>query len=192
MEKLDYSVDLQKPNKFVKTPLAWINFRNVINDPDNGINDATFLCLKYGGRKNREAIGFSTPEPDNLEHPKTKAIITAYDFLKSTNRYEMPSLDEMLTKLASVTDDYFTKKEVDDLEKTTDDMYVEFMRKIEDPKIQQLLKSIGQYHVATTTYGWRRSMDNVMKALAQNPNATFVQTRYEWKYRFNREIKPRC
>lgn len=190
MIKLEYSVNLQKPGKFVKKPLAWINFENVINDPDNGINDRTFLCNKYGGRLNKTAVSYSTPEPENSENPKTQAIITAYGFLESTNRYEMPSLQEIMVKLNSVMDDSFTQKDVDAVDKTTDDMYVEFMQKIQEPKVQELLKSMGQYHIATTTYGWKRSMDNVLKAYAQKPDATFVQTRYEWFHRYNREIVP--
>lgn len=194
MIKLSYSVNLQQPSnktkKHLKRPLAWINFENILNDPDNGINDKTLLCLKYGGRINKNAVSFSTYEPDNEDDKSTKAIIVAYEFLASTNRYEMPPLGEMMMKLSSVMDDSFTKKDVEKMEKNTDDMYVEFMEKLQDPKVQLLLQSLGQYQVATSTYGWRRSMDNVMRAYRQKPDATFVQTRYQWFYRFNRRVKP--
>lgn len=190
MDKLKYSVNYQKPSKFVKQPLAWVNFENVMYDPDNGVLDRVLLTNKYGGRLNRNAVAYSTPEPDNEEHPKTKAIITAYEYLLSTNRYDMPPLKEILIRMSEVMNDSFT--DVENVEKTTDDMYVEFMKMIEDPKIQTLLKSLGQYHVATTRYGWKRSIDNVMRAYKQKPDATFVQTRYEWYYRYNRIVKPRC
>lgn len=198
MIKLNYSVNLQQPSKFAKNkfaknnnvPLAWINFENVMYDPDNGILDRVLLTNKYGGRLNKNAVSYSTPEPDNAEHPKTQAIITAYGFLESTNRYEMPPLNQMMMELSSVMSDHFTAADVENVEKSTDDMYVEFMQKLEDPKVQMLLQSLGQYQVATSTYGWRRSMDNVMRAYRQKPDATFVQTRYEWFYRYNRTIKP--
>lgn len=192
MIDLKYSVNYQKPSKFVKHPLAWVNFENVMLDPDNGINDRTFLTNKYGGRLNRGAVAYSTPEPDNEENPKTKAIITAYEYLLSTNRYNMPPLKEILIRMSEVMNDSFTEADVEKVERTTDDMYVEFMKMIEDPKVQTLLKSLGQYHVATTRYGWKRSMDNVIRAYNQKPDATFVQTRYEWYHRYNRVVKPRC
>ena len=62
MIKLNYSVNLQQPSKFAKNkfaknnnvPLAWINFENVMYDPDNGILDRVLLTNKYGGRLNKK------------------------------------------------------------------------------------------------------------------------------------------
>ena len=120
--------------------------------------------------------------------PNTQKLIKAYEFLASTGHYEMPNLDEIFNRLNDVKNDIVKPKEVEELNDTTDKMYIEFMQKLKDPKIQLLLKSIGQYQIASTVYGWKYAMDNVIRAYSVNPNATFLQQRKQWYEKFNREV----
>lgn len=191
--RLQYSVNYQPASKFAKFgkkqgERAWMNFENIINDPDNGVNDKTLLTNKFGGRLNGDAVAFSTEHPEDANDKNTDKIIEAYKFLLKTGRYEMPPLDQMLMELQNVKQDRITPQDTKEVEKSTDDMYVEFMQKLEDPKIQMLLKSIGQYYLATSAYGWRLSADNVVRIFAQNPDATFLQTRWQWNRKFNRIV----
>ena len=197
MIKLKYSINTPNVSKFSKfnknkkpsKPVVWINFENVIDDEANDMRDKVWMTLKYGARKNGDAVSYSTSDPMDESNPSTQQLINGYNYLASTNRYEMPPLKYMLMQMEDMLKNRATPEEIEAVEKSTDDMYVEFMQKLQDPKIQTLLKSLGQYQVATTRYGWKKSMDNVMRALAQNPNATFVQTAPEWFHKYNRNIK---
>lgn len=193
--RLSYSVNYQPASKFAKFgkkqgAKAWINFENILYDADNNILDKVLLTNKYGGRLNKDAVSYSTEHPEDVNDPNTMKIINAYEYLKSTNRYEMPSIQQILGELQAVKNDKISDKDAKEVEQSTDDMYVEFMSKLQDPKIQELLKSIGQFQIATTAYGWKYALDNVMRVYKQNPEATFIQQRQQWFKKFNRTIKP--
>lgn len=192
--ELIYTINYTQPKKMYGKSIkgkSWINFENVINDEDNKINDRTLLTNKYHGHlHNGNNVSFPTSKPEDMNDPDTQKIITAYNFLKSTNRYEMPSLDSIIEELVNAKNDYISKGDAKKVEDDTDSMFMEFMKKIQEPETQMLLKSIGQYQMATDTYGWKLSCDNVIRIKTQNPQATFLQTRRQWYNRFNRKIKP--
>ena len=193
MIDLKYSINFKQSSVFKgrkQPPRSWINFENVIYDPDNGINDRVLLSMKYGGKANKfnDDVSFSTINPSDLNDSGMQLIKNAYDFLESTNRYNMPSFDDIVSDLINAKDDEMPKgldKEIND---NVDNLYIEFMQKLRDPKVQLLLKSIGQYQLATNAYGWKFSMKNLMSAYSQKPDATFLQTRSSWRHRFNRDV----
>ena len=190
--ELIYTVNYQqakKDGRKIVRGKSWVNFENVINDPERGINDKSLLGMKCGGLvKDNGDVAFSTMKPEDMNDPNTQKIINAYHFLESTGNYIMPSLDGMIEELIYAKEDKINQSDAEKVDADADAMYIEFMKKIQEPETQMLLKSIGQYQMATDTYGWKLSCDNVMRILAQNPDATFLQTRRQWYDRFNRKI----
>lgn len=147
--------------------------------------------MKCGGLvKDNGDVAFSTTKPEDINDPNTQKIITAYEYLASTGRYIMPSLEGIIDELKYAKDDNISKNDAAQVESNADAMFIEFMKKINEPETQMLLKSIGQYHMATDTYGWKFSCDNLMRIMTQNPDATFLQTRRQWYNRFNRKVTP--
>ena len=147
--------------------------------------------MKCGGLvKDNGHVAFSTTKPEDMNDPNTQNIIKAYEFLASTNDYIMPSLDGIIEELIYAKNDHITAKDSEQVDSDADAMFIEFMKKINEPETQMLLKSIGQYHMATDTYGWKFSCDNLMRIRTQKPDATFLQTRRQWYNRFNRKITP--
>lgn len=197
--RLKYSVNFQQPSKFSKhkNGLSWINFENIIYDPEQGINDRVLLTNKYGGRlvekeKNGETVyevAFSTAKPSSPDDPNTERIIEAYRFLASTGRYGMPTLDDILLELRDVRADKVDEKVIKEIEQTTDNMFAELMQKLKDPKVRAMLSSIGQYQIAESSYGWKFALNNVITIQAQNPNTTFLKQRHAWLESYNRKIK---
>jgi hypothetical protein len=192
--ELIYTINYTQPKKMYGKSIkgkSWINFENVINDSERNIIDRTLLTNKYNGMlHNGNDVSFSTSKPEDPEDINTKNIINAYNFLASTNRYEMPSLESIIDELIYAKDDHISKNDASKVETDADAMFIEFMKKIQEPETQTLLRSIGQYQMATDTYGWKLSCDNVIRIKTQNPDATFLQTRRQWFNRFNRKIKP--
>lgn len=189
--ELMYTIDYTQPKKFMGKSVkgkCWINFKNLINDAENGINDRSLVSMKFTGLTKGNNVSFSTTNPEDPNNPDTAKIIQVYQYILNTNRYEMPSLDVIMDELVHAKNDNITKQDAKEVEDNADAMFIEFMKKINEPETQLLLKSIGQYQMATDTYGWRLSCDNLIRVRTQNPAATFLQTRKQWYEKFNRKV----
>ena len=185
---LDYSV----ANKAGKNKLTgkwenamWINFLNLDN------TDKLTLKNSFGGftKPGSGAVSFSTMYPKQADNVKTKKIISAYEYLKGTGKYNMPSLPQLLSDIESAGKDYIPFSAQTQIKKNTDQMWLDFMKKAQEPETQLLLKSIGMYSLKDSVYGWPLAARQVIRIRAQKPNATFVQTRKNWREKFNRRIK---
>ena len=49
---------------------------------------------------------------------------------------------------------------------------------------------MGMYTLTQDAYGWQYSYKNIMRVRAQKPDATFVQTRTQWRNKFGRKVLP--
>lgn len=186
-KKLEYTVasTFQK-NKFTnqQQKQGWINLKNL--DPTDAI---TLNKQFHGLQKSANSIAFCVTRPNVATDVRTKNLASAYEYLASTQNYEMPKFEEILTDLGDVMSDLVTNSEFKQTEMNTDKMWLEFMKMLEDPKIQELLRSMGQYNLAKDAYGWKISFHNIQRVLATKPDATFVQTRNNWKNLFGRRLK---
>lgn len=188
MIKLDYTVASKKVNNKIKKvweTQTWLNYENV------DATDKEFLKSKFGGFIGKSgSIGFSTLKPNDSNNIKTANIINSYKYLESTGKYEMPPLQQMLEDLNSASNDIITKDDKENINKSTDEMWIKFMKDIQNPETQLLLKSFGQYSLADSTFGWKLAEANIMRIKAQKPDATFVQTRKQWHDKFKRRVLP--
>lgn len=189
--KLEYTVASRKVNnkiKKIEEIQTWINYENLL--PADKIN----LRSKFGGvinqRSANKSIGYSTNNPEDKENPKTVTIINTLKYLESTGNYEIPSIDSILIDMVSASKDILTDKDKEEISKSTDELWLKFMQDIQNPEMQTLLKNIGQYSLADSTFGWQLASSNLIRIKAQRPDATFVQTRKQWYDRFKRRVKP--
>jgi hypothetical protein len=102
----------------------------------------------------------------------------------------MPSIESLLEKLSNCESYTATKEERKNLEQSFDEMWMNFLQHIDDPDIQELIKSFSNFGMADDTFGWQLSVENAMRVKMQRPDATFVQTESQWMDLFNREVKP--
>lgn len=188
MIKLDYTVASKKFNNKIKKTWedqTWLNYQNL--QP----RDKETIKSQFGGFISKTgSVGMSTVKPEDANNPKTKNIINSWKYLESTGNYEMPSLQQMLEDLASAQKDIMTKDDKDRIGKSTDEMWLKFMKEIQKPETQLLLKSFGQYSLADSTFGWKLAESNIIRIRAQKPDATFVQTRKQWHDKFKRRVVP--
>lgn len=188
MIKLDYTVASKKFNNKIKKvweDQTWLNYENL------DIADKDVLKSKFGGFIGKSgSVGFSTLNPKDSNNPKTANIINSYKYLESTGKYEMPPLQQMVDDLISASNDIMSKDDKENINKSTDEMWLKFMKDIQNPETQLLLKSFGQYSLADSTFGWKLAESNIMRIKAQKPDATFVQTRKQWHDKFKRRVVP--
>lgn len=188
MIKLDYTVASKKINNKIKKVWenqTWLNYENL------DISDKDVIKSKFGGFIGKSgSVGLSTLKPNDLDNPKTANIINSYKYLESTNKYEMPSLQQMIDDLISASNDIISKDDKESINKSTDEMWIKFMKDIKNPETQLLLKSFGQYSLADSTFGWKLAESNIIRIKAQKPDATFVQTRKQWHDKFKRRVVP--
>lgn len=188
MIKLDYTVASKKFNNKIKKvweDQTWLNYENL------DAADKEVLKSKFGGFIGKSgSVGFSTLSPKDYNNVKTANIINSYKYLESTGKYEMPPLQQMLDDLVSASNDIISKDDKENINKSTDEMWLKFMKEIQKPETQLLLKSFGQYSLADSTFGWKLAESNIMRIKAQKPDATFVQTRKQWHDKFRRRVLP--
>lgn len=189
MERLEYTVGaVRVRNKITNKPQnqVWVNFTNLHPD-DLAMIAGKFnrKCLEKNG-----VLSFMTPDPSNERNAYTYNIMQALREISLTDHYAVPSLSEFMSELEDSLKDILSPQDIKDTNKGADELWLKFMRQIQDPKIQLLLKSMGQYSLAETTYGWKISANNLMRTLAKKPEATFVQTRKAWRAKYGRRVKP--
>lgn len=187
---LDYTVASRK-NLFSKKPeiRTWINYENLIQ------NDCSIVSMKFNGKMikqkdGRFTVGFSTTKPEDPNDPGTAKIIKTLQYLESTGRYEIPNINSVLTDMVSASQDVMNDKDKEKIAKSTDELWLKFMKDIQKPEMQELLKSIGQYALADSSFGWQLASSNLIRIKAQKEDATFVQTRRQWHDRFDRRVVP--
>lgn len=188
MIKLEYTVAGKKFNNKIKKTWenqTWLNYENLRPE------DKTVMKNKFNGFISKTgSVGFSTLDPTNNKNPKTFNIINSYKYLESTGAYDMPPLNDMMTELASAQNDIMTSADKEKINKSTDEMWLNFMKKIQEPETQLLLKSFGQYSLAKSTFGWKLSALNIIRVRAQKQDATFIQTRKQWHDKYGRKVVP--
>ncbi|MBR6516369.1 MAG: hypothetical protein IKT40_05890 [Bacilli bacterium] len=188
MVRLDYMVGGQRVfDRFKKKEkfLHWLNFFNLRKeDKEYLVKNCDALMKKDG------SLGISTQSPNNPNDVKTQHIIKAYDYLTQVGIYEMPPLCDMLFELKHAITDAVSTKDMQNAEKANDEMWLQFMKELEKPETQLLLKSFGQFSLANSTFGWKLSQDNIFRARSQKPNVTFLQTRQQWRQRYGRDVRP--
>lgn len=188
MIKLDYGVGGQRVfDKFKKSEIFkhWLNFYNLREE------DKQYLTIHCDAlMKKDKSIALSTQAPNNPNDKKTKNIIDAYEYLASTNFYEMPPLKDIIFELKHAINDAVSTKDMQNTEKANDEMWLSFIKEIQKPEIQLLLKSFGQYSLANSTFGWKLAQENIFRVRSQKPDATFLQTRLQWRDKFRRNVLP--
>ena len=152
--------------------------------------DKTTLINNFGAIKKKQSgeITFPSQKPSDINDKQTQNIVKAFEYLKNTNKYDVPNIEDVLSELESVKSDILSRNDKANIEKSTDEQWIDFMKNIQKPEVQQLLQSIGQYSLADDTFGWKLAATNVIRAFAQKPNASFLQTRNQWRKKFNRRI----
>lgn len=186
--KLEYTVASREiNNKFKKEKQAWINYKNLIG------GDKTILKNKFGGYSNpykpNSSLGYATTDPEDKDNPQTKTIINTLKYLEKTGKYEVPDVNDVLIDMTAAFKDILSNKDKENITQSTDELWLKFMKDIQKPEIQELLKSIGQYSIADTTFGWQLASSNLMRIKAQRQDATFLQTRKQWYDRYRRKVK---
>lgn len=188
MERLRYSIKLQRQyNKLKKRHIitTYVNFDNL----DKA--EVAELHRLFGGVvTSKGTFSLGTREPNNDQDPYTRNILLALKWIGDTGEYEVPQKDEFMFELSNAEKDIVSKEESSKVEKSADEMWLKFMKEIEKPEVKQLLYSIGMYNLSLTSYGWRLAAENVVRAYTQKPDATFLQTRSSWAFKYNRRIKP--
>lgn len=191
MKQLEYAAK----GRFAKNKITnkvekqiWVNFYNL--DPA----DASELKTRFKAMESKKGgpgnVSMVTNNPTVQNNPKNIKLKAAFDYLAQTGKYEMPSWDLFLYELEGADKDIITTQDAKDIDKSTDELWAQFMREIKDPKTQELLKSMGQYTLSQSAYGWKISARNLIRVRAQKPDATFVQTRNQWKNKYGRKVIP--
>lgn len=188
MIRLDYMPAGQRVfDRFTKKEkfLHWLNFNNLRDEDKIYLKNHCDALIKKNG-----TVGISTTNPNNPNDKKTKNIIDAYEYLQSTGLYEMPELKDIIFELKHAITDAVSTKDMQNTEKANDELWLKFMKEIQKPEIQLLLKSIGQYSLANSAFGWKISSENIARVQSQKPDATFLHTRLQWRRKFNRDVVP--
>lgn len=180
MEPLKYTLkaDVKNPNK------KYINFINL--DQELRMK----LRTKFGAmisKSGKEAV-YATEHPEDENDPNTAKIVKAMKVIAHTGNYETPTIEEILNRLASARPYTATQEENKELQENFDKQWQEFFEHINDPDVQELLKSLSNFGMEDETYGWEFSVFNAMLIKTQRPNATFVQTQNQWMDLWDREV----
>ena len=148
------------------------------------------LSRFIGGRPFGNSVGFSTNNPEDKDDENTKKIILALKAIEESDLYDnIPSYEELSSSMVNTKDDSVSKEEASNAYENYDKMWADCMKRINDPDIQLLLQSMGQSFIDDKTYGWQYSMKNVAMIKAAKEDATFVQTRRQWKEKYNRDVR---
>lgn len=186
MNELNYTIgSTSKIFKGIKRRTAWINLqiedKNIQND----------IISNFGGKLDaaRNEISFPLSRPTDTNEPNTMKFIKVLETLKNKYNYNVPSVDMILEEAESVRMDIASKKNIDAVEANTDELWLKFMKEIEKPETQLLLKSIGRYvSLDDSIFGWRLSLNNIMRIRSQKSDAKFLQTRTQWRIKYNRNV----
>lgn len=166
----------------------WVNFYKL--DP----TDALTLKDKFKAYESKKGgagnVSMVTNNPSIANNPKNIKVKEAFDYLRSTGKYNVPTWDEIVDEMIGADKDIITTQDAKAIDKNTDELWVKFMKEIKDPKTQELLKSMGQYTLSQDAYGWKISARNLMRVKAQKPDATFIQTRNQWRVKYGRKVLP--
>ena len=185
--RLKYSVDGQISNMFNKLKKkAWINFKNIL--PEDAEQIKKFFKPIVRERNGVEELAFSTDKPSTWDDKFTEPIVKTLQFLEGTNHYAMPSIENIMEELKIAYKNIVTKDDMKNAEKSTDEIWLDFIKRLEDPEMQSLVKSISPYYMGDSIYGWKLAYANALKVKKEMPQATFVFTPQQWAEKFNRKV----
>lgn len=183
--RLKYSVDGQLgTNMITKKPVrrAWINFKNLLPEDIEAIK-------QFAKPKERDGeIAMSTDKPSTWDAPATVPIVKTLEYLQSTGRYAMPSIEDLMQELKMGLKNIVSSDEMKAAKQSIDELWMDFIKRLDDPEMQSLVKSISPYYMGDSTYGWKLALNNAMKIKKEIPDATFVQTAKQWQDEFNRRV----
>lgn len=184
--RLKYSVDGQLGTDIItKKPVrrAWINFKNLLPEDIEAIKQFAKPKERDGGE-----IGMSTEKPSTWDAPATASIVKTLEYLQSTGRYAMPSIEDLMQELKLGLKNIVTSDEMKAAKQSIDELWMDFIKRLDDPEMQSLVKSISPYYMGDSTYGWKLALNNAMKIKKEMPNATFVKTAKQWQDDLNRRV----
>lgn len=183
--RLKYSVDGQLgTNMITKKPIrrAWINFKNLLPEDIEAIK-------QFAKPKERDGeIAMSTDKPSTWDAPSTMPIVKTLEYLQSTGRYAMPSIEDLMQELKMGLKNIVSSDEMKAAKQSIDELWMDFIKRLDDPEMQSLVKSISPYYMGDSTYGWKLALNNAMKIKKEMPDATFVQTAKQWQDEFNHKV----
>ena len=187
--KLKYSVDGKVGKKWGKIiKLGWINFKNLFPEDIDAI--LSFAQPKIREENGQKELSLSTDRPSNFENKDTATILKILEYLQSTGRYSMPSVENIMTDLKYAYKDAVTTDDMKAATKTTDELWIEFIKRLEDPEMQSIMKSISPYYMGDSIYGWKLALENAMRVKKEMPEATFLKTRHQWNIHYHRNVLP--
>ena len=189
VKQLNYTVNpTMAVNKIKKTEevQVWVNFNDLSKEEAFALKKRGLIshkdnptCMRYYFTK----TNMDLPQPNRIFND-------ALNLLSSWGYQGVPSLDELKQEATLAFDDVAKPEEVSAATQSTDDMWINFMKHVNEEQVQSVLRSLGMGGArAANTYGHIYSRDNALMAIAQKPNATFVLTRKDWIKRFERDIK---
>lgn len=181
--RLKYSVDGQLSNMFNKqVKKSWINFKNILPEDVEAI-------IKFAKPIVRDnEIAMSTDKPSTWDAPFTKPIVQTLEYLQSTGRYDMPSIEDIMRELKFALKTIVTKEEMQAYNQSIDEIWMDFIKRLDDPEMQTLVKSISPFYMGDSTYGWKLCLNNALSVKRAMPEATFVKTSKEWQTKYNRQV----
>jgi hypothetical protein len=181
--RLKYSVDGQISNMFNKqVRKSWINFKNLLPEDIEALKKISKPLVRDN------EIALSTDKPSTWDAPNTAPIVRALEYLHSTGHYLMPSIEDMMKELKLGLKNVVTQDEMKSAKASIDELWMEFIKRLDDPEMQSLVKSISPYYMGDSTYGWKLALNNAMKIKKDMPSATFVKTSKQWQDEYNRSI----
>ena len=182
--RLKYSVDGSISTMFNKTVRkAWINFKNLLPEDIEAIKSFAKPIVRD------TELAMSTDKPSTWDAPYTAQIVKTLEYLQSTHRYIMPSVEDMMGELKFALKTTVSKEDMQNFNQTTDELWMDFIKRLDDPEMQSLVKSISPYYMGDSTYGWKLCLNNAMAIKKAMPEATFVKTFKQWQDDYNRKIK---
>lgn len=195
--QVDYIIGVSKNGKMSKFKkkgdadngtLKVLNLLNIDQDDKKRLIQKDFngVVREVGGVY---ALTFKTYHPENTQDPNTAKLIAAFKYLKATQKYELPPLRLMLDEMIEAEYEKLSPEEANKIKEDTDKLWLDFMQRIQDPEVQTLLQSIGQYSYVNHAYGWVFCAENIMKIQAQKPDATFLKTEAQWRDAFLRRVR---
>ncbi len=183
--RLKYSIDSQTTQDWrtkAEVKKVWLNLKNLTEE------DKQYIQSNFKGIERGDEISFPTTKPSIYDFPDTAKILGVLEYLQSTGHYAMPTVDIFVQKLKHALKDAVTKQDMSDAKKSTDEMWIEFMNRIEEPDMKSLIQSITPYYIGDSTYGWKLAFEQALRVKKYKPDATFVKTRRQWERDYNREI----
>lgn len=181
--RLKYSVDGQMSTMFgKKVRKAWLNLKNLLPEDIEAIK--SFAKPIVRGNE----VALSTDKPSTLDSQFTAPIVKTLEYLQSTGRYNMPSTEDIMGEMKFALKNIVSKEEMQNAEANIDELWMNFIKRLDDPEMQSLVKSISPYYMGESTYGWKLAVTNAMSIKQAMPQATFVKTSGQWQNEFNRIV----